>query len=1038
MRWTCSILLTLSLTAARGQYPFDGPTILTEDQGLSNSFVTAVDQDHDGFTWIGTASGVNRFDGREVRSFNQSDEPSNAHQDLVFDVFCDKAGHTWMSSIGGLFVFQPQHEKFRPFPYRNRDYLEGVWFYQFYQDRSGKTWVAANKGGIWQADLGKDTLYRHPLKPDGDFTEEERSRTNSVFAVAQDVRQDSILWLGTHNGLVRYNTRTNRCRLYRIEGPYADQNPYRNHFRSLYCHEDGKIYIAAQQFMAVFDPAAETFHKIQDLKSAPGPRYTSFCRYADDKLWLTYELGLIVYNTSTGKVERAFVNSPDDNRFYGADLKDSAGRLWVRSPVGLFLYRPLAQQIKSYQHDATSHVDYGYLITDIVESRDQRTLFICESQGEGIFAFDRETEQWSVIVAPPAAMKNRPFLGQGMTRLRNGRILVLESYSLFELNENNRKLVRLPLASALPPGAEMVEILEDRRGNIWISTRRDGLLRVDPQTWRAVLYKGIFDIEGFDKRHELIFGLKEDRLGQVWMSASPGLSIYRPDQDDFIQIVKTPFAQGDPKELFYTCFATDGRGNVWAASADWGICMFDPGAPEKGVLEWYDDENGLPTFPLGMAVDRTGNIWMSGNKGLVRFDPQAGAFNEYGVSYGYSPKSQGYIRELPSGLIAIGVNKGFSLFDPASLQLNREIPVPYFTSVKVFDREVGARDSTWHYGDLNLSYRQNFFSFEFSAIAYDLPESVQFAYKLEGVDKDWVQAGNRRYASYTNIPGGDYTFRVRAANSEGLWHETPAALHIRITTPWWRTWWFFALLGLGLAGVITGIYRFRIGQFKKQHQLKTEYEKQLANVKMDALRSQINPHFIFNCLNSIDYYIIKNESQKASEYLNQFSRLIRLILQNSSANSVTLKDELEALQLYMQMESLRFNNRFDYIVKVEKGLNLEALEIPPMLLQPYVENAIWHGLMNKGDKGKISVEVTRENGFLSFAVEDNGIGRKKAEALKSKNATKKRSMGMNITRNRIELLNQMFGRQTTVKIIDLEGEDHMPNGTRVELSIPIN
>ncbi|HMQ62036.1 MAG TPA: hypothetical protein PKE06_15285, partial [Flavilitoribacter sp.] len=147
---------------------------------------------------------------------------------------------------------------------------------------------------------------------------------------------------------------------------------------------------------------------------------------------------------------------------------------------------------------------------------------------------------------------------------------------------------------------------------------------------------------------------------------------------------------------------------------------------------------------------------------------------------------------------------------------------------------------------------------------------------------------------------------------------------------------------------------------------------------------------------------------------------------------------LEALQLYMQMESLRFNNRFDYIVKVEKGLNLEALEIPPMLLQPYVENAIWHGLMHKGDKGKISVEVTRENGFLSFAVEDNGIGRKKAEALKSKNATKKRSMGMNITRNRIELLNQMFGRQTTVRIIDLEGEDNVPKGTRVELSIPIN
>jgi LytS/YehU family sensor histidine kinase len=307
------------------------------------------------------------------------------------------------------------------------------------------------------------------------------------------------------------------------------------------------------------------------------------------------------------------------------------------------------------------------------------------------------------------------------------------------------------------------------------------------------------------------------------------------------------------------------------------------------------------------------------------------------------------------------------------------------------------------------------------------------------VDKEWVQAGTRRFAAYTNIPGGNYTFRVKAANNEGAWSDQIAAIQIHISTPWWRTWWFFVLLAGALGGAFWFFYKWRIREFRKQEQLKIQFERKLADVKMNALRAQINPHFIFNCLNSIDYYIIKNESQKASEYLNQFSRLIRLILQNSSANFVPLKDELEALQLYMQMESMRFNHRFDYEVKIEKNLDTENLEIPPMLLQPYVENAIWHGLMPKTEKGAIQVAITRENGYLHCAIEDNGIGREKAELFKASNhSTKKRSMGMAITQNRIELLNQQLGANTTVNIIDLKDEYNKAIGTRVELNIPIN
>jgi LytS/YehU family sensor histidine kinase len=169
------------------------------------------------------------------------------------------------------------------------------------------------------------------------------------------------------------------------------------------------------------------------------------------------------------------------------------------------------------------------------------------------------------------------------------------------------------------------------------------------------------------------------------------------------------------------------------------------------------------------------------------------------------------------------------------------------------------------------------------------------------------------------------------------------------------------------------------GAIKKKQRLKSEYEKKLANVEMSALLAQMNPHFLFNSLNSIDSYIIRNESKKASEYLNNFARLMRLILQNSRSNYINLKDELEALELYMQMESLRFKNKFCYSIAIDENVESSSIVIPPMLIQPYVENAIWHGLMHKtnGTEGLVKINISKNADDLLCVIEDNGIGRKK-------------------------------------------------------------
>ena len=229
-------------------------------------------------------------------------------------------------------------------------------------------------------------------------------------------------------------------------------------------------------------------------------------------------------------------------------------------------------------------------------------------------------------------------------------------------------------------------------------------------------------------------------------------------------------------------------------------------------------------------------------------------------------------------------------------------------------------------------------------------------------------------------------------------------------------------------------------QLEEQHagQLQLAFEQKLAEMEMTALRAQMNPHFIFNCLNSIKLYTTDNDSEKASVYLTKFSRLIRLVLENSRSEQVTLNNELEALQLYLEMESMRFKNKLRFTIDVDSELDKDLIELPPLLLQPYVENAIWHGLMHKKEGGNVQVKVTQpEYDRLQIKISDDGIGREKAAALKSKSATTNKSFGMKVTDERIALINQVYQTNANIKVHDLIDAEGQAAGTEVVIEILI-
>jgi hypothetical protein len=325
------------------------------------------------------------------------------------------------------------------------------------------------------------------------------------------------------------------------------------------------------------------------------------------------------------------------------------------------------------------------------------------------------------------------------------------------------------------------------------------------------------------------------------------------------------------------------------------------------------------------------------------------------------------------------------------------------------------------------------FSIGFTAIDYGDPGDKKFYYKLENYDEDWRPAGGGEKAYYYYVPPGKYIFRVKAANiTNGVSAEK--LIGIIISPPWWQTWWAYSLFALCF---FTGIFLILILQKKRVIEKERKLGKE-RELEMQALRAQMNPHFIFNCLNSINHFVLKNETEAASDYLTKFSRLIRTVLNNSKRSMVSLEEELEMLQLYLEMEKLRFKNIFTYNIHLYKQVEPKQISIPPLLFQPFAENAVWHGLMHKKDPGRLDIHLKIDKDLLICIIEDNGVGRSFALASESKYVKKGKSMGIQITRDRLALINGNGNggvERSDFVIQDLYDEAGLAAGTKVILRV---
>jgi hypothetical protein len=321
---------------------------------------------------------------------------------------------------------------------------------------------------------------------------------------------------------------------------------------------------------------------------------------------------------------------------------------------------------------------------------------------------------------------------------------------------------------------------------------------------------------------------------------------------------------------------------------------------------------------------------------------------------------------------------------------------------------------------------------QFFGLPFRLPNLLEYRYKLHKNSQNWIETGQTHSLRLENL-SGSYQLEVQARRPGGTWSPSSVA-QFSVLVPFWKTGWFRVLAVLVLGGLLYAFFRFNIRRVRRE----SRFKQQLAEVEMAGLRAQMNPHFLFNCLASINHFLQQNQTEQASEYLTKFSRLVRQILDNSRTDKISLADEINALDLYLQLEGLRFGAKLRHSFTIDSEIDPEDVLIPPMILQPYIENAIWHGILPKTEGGEVQVIFSKKaSGNLLVTIVDDGIGRDRSRHLKSRSALNQKSFGMKITEDRIAVINQLYKMQVSAKIQDLMDGESRPCGTLVVVEMQL-
>lgn len=995
--------------------------------GLSQGTGNAICR-YNNYMWFGTQDGLNRFDGYHCKVY-RSGSSNGLKSNLIQALMVDSKGRFWVGTGAGVRIYDAENDRFRS--------LREVF-------------------GL-----------RHPL--------DDTILVNGLF----EDRQENI-WLVTDSeGLFRYTPHTRNIRNF---------FPRATNITGLSMEESGRVWITTVNGLFKAEPGLDTLTEVP-LKEILGldqlpPLYATEVDQ-QNRLWIgTYTRGVYVLKNEVPVLHFSGKNSGLGSNDITCLKMAANGEMWIGTRMGgLSIYHP---QKGSFLHHQSSAILPGSIADDHIWSlyEDLQNIMWIGLSNKGINKYDPLKYPFGLIQKNYAAGS----LPDNMIYRILGR-----SDQLYISTGKNVSILHLPTGQVRPlltrekraEGEYLSEVramVEDEQKNVW-TVNYKGIACFNPQNSRFTTYPLLLKSTLY-----LFTAVFLSDRNEIWVGGQNGLYVF----DLLSKKWKTPPFTEPFSNRIIRLLHRDSTGKIWIGTLGNGLLCYDPASGRltpvlsgeqsrniRSILEdgrhlWVGTDNGLTRLDLrtlraegpytekaglpnnviyAILKDENGMLWISTNKGIAKFSPSARrVIKTYDLSDGLQENefNTSCAYRHPDGTLFFGGVNGISYFKPSQMKENRFPPPVKITQIKVLDSlyNPGSRE-------VILEADQNFLDFQFVAFNFSNTGKNTYEYILEGINRQWIRAGTAHTASYTSLPPGNYTFKVKGFNNDGLPGPQLAAVRIRIQPAFYQTWWFTGLVLTTLTSTLFFILRnYIVNKSLKMELLRKEslrrqeeaemkekearLQKQLAETEIMALHSQMNPHFIFNCLNSIKLYILDNDPVMASDYLTKFAKLIRLVLENTRLKKITLEKEIETLMLYIQMEEMRFKGKIRCKVHVADSLDTGYIEIPPLLLQPYVENAIWHGLMHKEEGGHIAVRISPLNtGYLNIEIRDNGIGRKKSAEYKSKGAILKKSFGMNVTYERIALLNHIFQNETFLEVTDLYDEGGEPAGTKVNLQIPI-
>ncbi len=982
----------------------------TLEDGLSQLSGLSILQDSKGFIWIGTFDGLNRFDGYSYKIYKHDPQDATSISDnTIWALLEDNRGNIWVgTNAGGLNLFDPKTETFEHFRHSEDD-LESisddvVWALS--ESKTGDLWIGTHKGlDHFDYESRKFKHFKHdeddPNSISGDiirslfkdsednlwigtqetglnlfdpinqgFSNFQYSRNDiipvnnsTIRAMSEDSRGN--LWIGTESGLRNFDR---DLKTYDYEQSYLSNGIITNILED----SKGNLWVGSWfNGLNLFNYDTRTFfnfrHSNTDPTSLTGDRLEGLMEDNLGNLWVgTLTDGINVFDPqclSFGHFKHSENHNSLSNDYVRSFLEEENGNLWVGTSGGGLNYFDFKNQlVKHYNHseDNPASISNNYIRTLLIDSNDN---FWIGTNGGGVDVLD----------------------------------IASQSFRHFKFSENDSSSISSNV---------IYRIIEDTKGNIWLSTH-GGLNKYvsRTQSFERFMHSESDSTSIIDN---FTFALIEDSKGYLWIGTLRGLDRFDPKNNTFEHFVNSN-ENNSLSNNFVRSLYQDSKGRLWAGTSG-GLNLF---IPESGSFKRYGTKEGLSNEVIyGILEDESGKLWISTNVGINKFDPDTENFTWYSTEDGLQGNefnTCGYYKG-PSGKLYFGGVNGFNAFYPNDITENTFIPPVVFTEFLLFNKPISINDTMALHQSINeikeieLNYDDFIFGFEFSALNYRQPEKNQFAYKLDGFDKNWTYTDYKyRRATYTNIPPGNYVFKVKASNDDGYWNQEGVSVKLLILPPWWETWWAYSLWIVLIVGSLISFYKIRVSSLKRQRTLlelevssRTE-EIVSQNENLEELNREkdgminIVAHDLNSPLNRIKGFMQlmpmvgdlnpeqKDYLDKVDGIINQGSHLIRDLLDVHAFEYKDAKLETETIALDEIIPSWleSYNQEFarkEQILQINiKKKNLRITTSKDLLLR-ILDNILTNAI-KFSDKGKnIYLKIWDEENKMKFSIRDEGPG----------------------------------------------------------------